>query len=247
MSDRLINALIDRWMSEKEAKIYLTVMELGSVPASTISRRSWVKRVTTYGILKDMITSGIARSMEKNGMIYFHVVDPEKLLLQLQQKFHTFAEVLPELREYTDTYNNKPKIQYYEWLDWLKQLYDHILDDADDEIIWLIGTEWIDPRLEHYLYENNVPRRVKLWIKAKIIVSDTPGNRLYAWIDMEWLKETKVSSGKILQTASEINLYGKSKIAQIMYHHDDLFGIVIESPSLYANWMSIFDFIWSQF
>lgn len=46
MKDSLITALEDRGMTTYEAQVYLTALELGSSPASTIACRAGVKRVT---------------------------------------------------------------------------------------------------------------------------------------------------------------------------------------------------------
>jgi sugar-specific transcriptional regulator TrmB len=114
MTDNLIQALQDRGMSEKEAKVYLTVLELGSAPASTIATRSGLKRVTSYSLLKDLERRGIAHSLEKEGVSNFHVIDPKQLSLKLQDKVTSFDAFVPELLAMTDTYNNKPKIEYFE-------------------------------------------------------------------------------------------------------------------------------------
>ncbi len=246
MNEKHLAALQNRWMSEKEAIVYLTVLELGSAPASTIARRSWLKRVTTYSVLKELEHKKVIFSVDRNWVIYSQAVDPKKLLSNVQSKYEEFKDVVPELLAYADTYNNKLKVQYYEWLKWVMELYDHILDDAKDEIVAFIWTEWIDPRLEKHLYEQNIPKRVKMWIKARVLVSETPWNVKYAKTDKNSLKKTKVLKKNILQTASEINLYWGDKVAQIMYHKDDLFWIVITSKSLHDNLKSIFDFIWEN-
>ncbi|MEI6774592.1 MAG: helix-turn-helix domain-containing protein [bacterium] len=54
MNTELIPILQSYGFSDKEAKIYLTTLELGSSIASTIARRSEIKRVTVYALLNDM-------------------------------------------------------------------------------------------------------------------------------------------------------------------------------------------------
>jgi sugar-specific transcriptional regulator TrmB len=101
-------------MTTYEAQVYLTALELGSSPASTIARRAGVKRVTGYAILRDFVTKGIASKIEKSGVNHFHVIDPTKLLGQLQSKTKAFEQFVPQLLAMTDTYGHKPKIEYFE-------------------------------------------------------------------------------------------------------------------------------------
>ena len=245
MQDNLIVALQDRWMSEKEAKVYLTVLELGSSPASTIGRWSGIKRVTAYAVLKDLEMKQIVSKIEKDGVSYFQSISPDKLKQKLIDKVENFDAVMPQLLASMDVYNNKPKIEYFEGLKWLKQLYNSILEDASEVIYWYIWSEGMCPILETHLYEYNIPKRVSLWIRAKIILSETPGNLKYSSTSNESLVETKILKWEILTTASEINLYGGDKVAQIMYHENDLVGIVIQNQALHDNFLSIFNFIWA--
>jgi len=63
----------------------------------------------------------------------------------------------------------------------LKQVYSDILKECDNKVIYgFIGAEGIDPDLESYLINYNIPQRVAKGIFAKIIVSDTPANKRYA-------------------------------------------------------------------
>ncbi|USN54328.1 MAG: hypothetical protein H6765_07295 [Candidatus Peribacteria bacterium] len=65
MDEKLIAVLKRYGLSEKEAKIYLTTLELGSAPASTIGRRAGIKRVTAYALLQDLKRKQIVLSVEK--------------------------------------------------------------------------------------------------------------------------------------------------------------------------------------
>jgi len=159
MQDNLIVALQDRWMSEKEAKVYLTVLELGSSPASTIGRRSGIKRVTAYAVLKDLEMKHIVSKIEKDGVSYFQSISPDKLKQKLIDKIESFDAVMPQLLASMDVYNNKPKIEYFEGIKWLKQLYSSILEDATDVIYWFIWSEGMCPLLETHLYDYNIPKR----------------------------------------------------------------------------------------
>ena len=51
----LTQSLQQYGFSEKEAKVYLASLELGTAPGSTIARHAGEKRVTVYAILKEFV------------------------------------------------------------------------------------------------------------------------------------------------------------------------------------------------
>lgn len=97
MDTNLLITLQNYGFSEKEAKVYLTVLELGTSIASTIARRSEIKRVTVYTILDDLKKKGIANETTKDDIKYYSVISPDILLKQLEQKYESFKEKVPEL------------------------------------------------------------------------------------------------------------------------------------------------------
>lgn len=50
----MIEILQKYGFSEKEAKVYLASLQLGSAPWSTIARHAGEKRVTVYSLLKEL-------------------------------------------------------------------------------------------------------------------------------------------------------------------------------------------------
>ena len=124
MKEELVQSLRLRGMSDKESQIYLTVLELGSAPASVVARRTGIKRVTSYSILKDLESKQLASSFTKKGMQYFQVVDPEVLSRKLQEVSDKFALQVPELLAIANLYDNKPRVQYFEGLSGMKEMYD---------------------------------------------------------------------------------------------------------------------------
>jgi sugar-specific transcriptional regulator TrmB len=114
MEQALLDSLTQRGMLEKEAVMYLTTLELGNAPASSIARKANIKRTTCYSILRDFEQRGIATSIMRKEIAYFSVVDPEILLKQLEDKYLTFKNNIPELQALQAAAHSKLKIQYYE-------------------------------------------------------------------------------------------------------------------------------------
>lgn len=246
MIDQQISALIGRWMSDKEARVYVATLELGFSPASTIARRAWIKRVTTYAILKDLERRGVAQSIEKTSSTYFQVIDPVKLGEVLKNRFEQFSQSIPELLALANVYNNKPKIQYYDGFWWISELYEDMLTSTVDicAFVWL---ETMDPALSDHLFKTHVVQRAKKWIMAKVITSQAPINKNYQENDAKELRETVIIDDPIFQLANEIDMYGPNKVALCMYGWDEMSGVIIHSKKLYDSLMSIFGLLFKTY
>ena len=115
MDIELLTTLQNYGLSEKEARVYLTVLELGISVASTIARRAELNRVTTYTLLEDLKRDGIVNETIKEGVKYYSVISPDILLKQAEQKYESFRERVPELLALADKFGqDTTKIQYFE-------------------------------------------------------------------------------------------------------------------------------------
>ena len=102
-------------LSEKEARIYLTVLELGTSIASTIARRAEINRISTYTLLEDLTRDGIVNETSKAGVKYYSVISPDILLKHAEQKYENFKDKVPELLALAEKFgHDKTKIQYFE-------------------------------------------------------------------------------------------------------------------------------------
>jgi sugar-specific transcriptional regulator TrmB len=114
MDANLLITLQNYGLSEKEARVYLTVLELGTSVASTIARRAELNRVTTYTLLEDLKRDGIVNETTKEGVKYYSVISPDILLKQAEQKYESFKQRVPELLALVEKFGNKPKIHFFE-------------------------------------------------------------------------------------------------------------------------------------
>lgn len=239
MHDTLIPVLLQQGMSEKEAVIYLAVLQRWSAPASTIARKVGIKRVTTYSILRDLERKQIASTIEKKWVTYFQVIDPVKLLDKLKEKISTLEQKIPELLALTDIYHHKPKIQYFEGLSGVKDMYEDLLTSSQP-IYSFLGMNALSKDLEQYLVHDFLPRRLQRHIFAQVLVSSKDRDLEYQSRDQQYFKETRVVKSDLFGLVTEINLYGPGKVAIALFSDDEMSAIIIHSPRLYESMMSIF-------
>lgn len=83
----------------KEIQIYLTAIQIGAQPASIIAEKTGLNRVTTYMTLKKLVQKGLAQTCYRNGMQFFSVNNPEKLLLFASRKEDEWKDMQHKLRK----------------------------------------------------------------------------------------------------------------------------------------------------
>ncbi len=189
-----------------------------------------------------MIIKNYLKEIEKNNVKIFSVIDPEILLKEFEKKSSKFRDLLPEFSLLTDNRWNKPKVEYFEWIEWIKSMYDDTLLIEGTVLKAFMWTQNMDPDLVEYFYSTYVPKRVKRNIKAFVILPSSDLTQKYvSSSDKELLKETITISHETFFIADEINLYGWDKVSFAMYSPDEMFWILVKSKKLHDTLVWIFD------
>ncbi len=230
-------------LSEKQALIYLKTLELWASPASTIAKHSKINRVSTYDILKSLHAMGIVSSMKKKNTTYYSVISPQSLASRLQQKLDSFHKAVPELMAIAEKFANKPKVQFFEWIEGIKEIYESLLNSQTD-ILAFVGPGVANKKLMTYLREDFLPRRVKAKIFAKVISPQSNKDaEWYASLDKKYYKETRLIQNPLFTMTNEIWLFDNDKIYLSLFNNQELSWLIIHSKSLYHTLEQIFTLV----
>nr|MDD3720589.1 helix-turn-helix domain-containing protein [Candidatus Gracilibacteria bacterium] len=239
----MLNEVLKNYgFSDKEAKIYLSCLELGNAIASSIARKAGENRVTTYSILKELISRGIINELQKNGVKYFSAISPEELIKHEEQKLEKLKGVLPELMAISNAYNNKTKVYYYDGLNKVKELFIEIVDEGDylnEPFLVFVGTQNMDERFKEFFDGEFKEYRLKQKTPTKAIISDRNSN--YSKYHQE-NHNTLIIEDEVFEMGNEIVIYG-AKVAILSYNKDEIYGLVIESKVLSKGLKSMFNLI----
>lgn len=167
-------------LSEREVKVYLACLKLGSATVNQISKEAGTFRTYTYDILKSLMEEGLVSSVMKGRAQYFEASDPERIIEILKEREDQIKEVLPQLKQLKQTITKKPTVEFFEGLAGLKLIHDTILREKPNEIRVYGNPEQHYEIMKFYL-PRFVKKRVKLGIKARVIIKDSRVAR-------EWMK-----------------------------------------------------------
>ncbi|MCF7834933.1 hypothetical protein K9M48_02660 [Candidatus Gracilibacteria bacterium] len=240
----LINLLIKNNFSEKEAKVYLACLELKIANASTISRYTKEKRSTVYSILKELQKKGIINEIDKNKIASYSAVPPEHIAKKLEENFKKFQSLLPAFNAFTEKFGIAPKVQFFEGLEGIKNIYNDILQ-SQVEVCALLGTSKFPKFISNYLETIFFPEKIKRNIFSRTLLSDNSVNKknINKIQSKKYKREWKITNGLTFMENIIINIYGPNKIMIAVFTEKEPFGLVISSYYLYETILSIFNFL----
>lgn len=243
----LIDLLIKNNFSEKEAKVYLSCLELKIANASTIARYSKEKRSTVYSILKELKKKWIINEINKNKIAAYSAVSPDHIAKKLEDNFKNFQSLLPAFSAFTEKFGISPKVEFFEWLEWIKNIYDDILS-SQVEICAFLWTSQFPKFISNYLETKFFPEKIKNKIFSRTLLSDNSINRknIKKIASKKYKKERRIKSWLNFMENIIINMYWPNKVMIAVFTEKEPFGLVISSYYFYETLLSIFNFIWGN-
>jgi len=244
--DDMMYAIQEYWLSQKEAKIYLSMLKMWSAPVSSIARHVEEKRTSIYSIVEWLLDKGVVSVTTVDNTQYFSAVDPVILLEQLEKKYLYFKEKVPYLSELINNTSYHPKVQYYHGEKWLATLFALFSTTSVD--MKVILTTQRTPEQESLLLSlanHYRSKRKKSWLISRRIVSQSH----YVNIkeekedDKKYGRETMVVKKIPLDIQADINIFWPNYVSFMFFEWAVPHIILIESELLYHTISSFFDYV----
>jgi len=228
-------------LTDKEIKVYLACIKLGTALVQDIAKKAGTYRTYTYEILKSLKEKGLVSYIIKSGKQYFEVARPEKLLNILKEKKQKIQKLMPQLETLYKSVVDKPKIEIYEGKEGIKTVIDDLIKTKKD--ISIYGSTRKQLRLLHFYFPNYIKRRVKAKTRIRVLTEHTKATEELKKKDKTELRETRFFPRGI-EPPTATNIYG-NKVA-ILSLEKELLGIIIESETIARTQRMIFDMLWQM-
>lgn len=234
-------------LNEKEAAIYLALLQAGKQTAYGVALKSGIKKATTYVILQELIHRGIVRKVPRAKTTQYEPVDPVELFVRTREKFERAELALPELRALYNSDPTKVTASFYEGLDGIKEMGHKLIEHTkgQEHIAFYAHQRDTPKSLQDYWKELN-QEYLKNNITRRAITTHDPSIKDYlanTLVPKEYL-QLKPLSPKEYSSNISIEVYGE-KWTQIISHRH-LQGILIENPDIAQVMKQIFDLIWKK-
>ncbi len=241
--DFILSVLKPLGYTEKEARIYVSALELGTVPASSLARQSGLNRVTTYETLKKLQEKGLVSVSVIAQIKHFTAIDPDTLLAATENRFEALKQAVPYLASIKSAENQNHTVQLFEGLDGIKRAYGETLK-SKTEILGYANSKNIREHWPEYDVEYVQRRAEKQIFFRGLALDDSAGKKVQSG-DSDFFRETrliKLSRFAAKKFENEIKLFdGKMLIVSFEPH---LFAILTESKTVYETQLQIFEIMW---
>lgn len=233
----LANILQNIGLSDKEAKIYLTLLELKESLPSVIARKSAVKRPTTYVILDELQKKGLVSHVKKGKFLYFRALHPNTLLEDQHNKYEALGKAVPELLKLHEKYSATPQMSVFEGEEGLIKIMEDTLTTKTELLCWADASLAVGSLKEYY--PNYIAKKVKrgIWLRG-IFCRDEVALNLQQR-GKEELREVYLIPKEKFPFKNEINIYD-DKVAIIS--HQDQIGVIIQNKNIADTQRAIFEF-----
>ncbi len=219
----------------QEAKVYLTLLRIGTSKAGQISKEASINRTTTYDILKRLLDKGLVSYVIKDNRRWFIPTHPSQIVELLREKKNEAKRLLPYLNELYKKPKSKYNIKLYYGLKSMKSVFQDIIREGQPNAV-LDGEGQFIKRMPYYaahfikqLNKKEIPIR---HIARKGCDINTSNNAQVRFID----KKSK--------STAAINIYA-NKVAIIIWTERPE-AVIIENKGLADSLKEYFNIIWAK-
>lgn len=138
MQEKLAKELEKIGLSDKEARVYLAALELGSSTAQQIAVKATVNRPSTYIAIESLIQRGLMSSFNKGKKRYFvageptqltYILDRKKLEIEKQQE--ALGGIIKLVSKMADQKSDEVVVQVFEGMEGTKVVQGYLERNTD--------------------------------------------------------------------------------------------------------------------
>ncbi len=153
-----------------EAKIYISLLELGQAQAGEISKKTQINRTTVYDSLERLIQKGLVVFVISANKKVFKPVAPKNILNQIKEQESIIREILPELDGLFSQSKEKEETNIYKGRKGIKNIFEDILKCKEYVAFGSSGNFFEVMQHDFRMFQK---RKKELKINSKIILSES--------------------------------------------------------------------------
>lgn len=233
-------------LSEKEANVYLAMLELGAASAQDIAKKAGVNRATTYVMFESLKRRGLMSSVERGKKILFAAESPEHLVSVMEQELNSVREkkarleaAMPHFMGLFNAVEDKPKVRYFEGEEGIVACREAVMGMIKDQHAARVFIHYDKTMVE--MAKMNEAQRLKMTgtLSTRLLYSIDPG------LDLPTLRshvQVKRLPSEFQTFHGELNVY--ETFILIASTTTRPIAVIIESAELTTLFQQLFDVAW---
>lgn len=239
---KIIKTISDLGLSKTEAKVYLSVLELGEATIQEISKQSKIKRTSLYYILEKLNKESVILATKRNKKSLYVATSPKELMKRTRERLAEFENILDELEDRKHVVYHKPRVYFLYGAPGFKHIWQMIFDSkCKDFRIITEGSNFLDFVHEKYIIDEIIKKKKSLGIKSKQLIVESAYAKKLVKNDKQQNRESKFLPVDTKIPFTEIIT---DSFAAFVSPRWDNFLFVTENDSFVQSRKSMFDLIW---
>ncbi|PIP87390.1 hypothetical protein COW81_00380 [Candidatus Campbellbacteria bacterium CG22_combo_CG10-13_8_21_14_all_36_13] len=231
-------------LSEKEARVYLALLEIGTGSAYGIAVKSGLKRPTAYVILEELAKKGVVSLIPRSSKKLYRAKNPEYLFEEMEERFIEAKNKLPEIKAKTREESFKPQVLFFEGVGGVKESLKYGLKDVHGKTIkgfYAKTTPEIMKNFDGFKDYNN-------YLKENDISMEGVAPEDESLVDF---RKTDKDYGRTIKIVSK-NKYSSDVSIEVgenwvkMNDYQNLQGLIIDNPAIAKTIREIFEMVWEK-
>ncbi|MEO8065994.1 MAG: helix-turn-helix domain-containing protein [Candidatus Doudnabacteria bacterium] len=228
-------------LNQKEAMVYMALLELGTSSVEGIAKKAGTKRPTTYLILDELQKKGLATLIPRAKKVLYMPESPDKIVSDLNRKQELMKRFLPNLLAVYNEPKNKPQVLLYEGKEAVREVYDKILSAKEVKFFCTVK-DIIEtyPDFPKLLQTKTLEKKATV----KELLTQTPEDIAFAKSirHLENYQARFSPAGKNFQTD---NALFDDKV--VFFSYDPyIFAVMIQSKVIHQSLQTLFELAWTQ-
>ena len=243
----IYKGLVSVGFSEKEASVYMALLELGKRTASPIAAAAGINRTTAYNILGALVSKGLVSVSGKEPLQEYVAESPDKIIKlvsdelgEKQAELKRAEELLPQLKSMHNV-SDRPMVRFYEGKQGLEQAYEDTLT-SHETILAYANVDDMHRALPDY-FPRYYRRRTKAGVHIRAIIPSNSAGLERVSKDTEEGRESALVPIDQVYFSPEIDIYDNK--VMIASWREKL-GIIIESKEIAEAMKTIYKMAWAE-
>lgn len=235
--------LQDLGLNQKEAQVYLGLLQLGQTSVLALARRTGLKRPTIYLVLDELIRKGYAATVPREKKKIFIALPPDRLQERFTKTQEALASALPQLWALYTIKSARPTVRLFEGWRALDQIYQEITTSGEREILSFYSPEVTSKKFaESFMY----------FIKLLKSHPEARSRELIFLTDPQhfYLQAVKKLPNHDARFVSEKYRFFTDNIIWLntiaIFSLEKEFAVVIESKDVVDSFRSLFELAWKS-
>lgn len=144
---RVEESLASLGLNEKQARVYVALLQLGCGSAYVIATKSGLKKPTTYVILDALVAKGLVLKVPRMRKQLYEAKSPEEFFAIAEERLVMAKKILPELMAMAKGEEAKVRSMFFEGISGARQaLWYHMKEMEGQEVIGFYASSHDAPK-----------------------------------------------------------------------------------------------------